>query len=171
MSSDKPSWDKKIDITFEERLNSPIYFPHPSIPLLFKLLSDQIEHEKALETVQKAVSEHYYNKAKEILQNKPVTKLHDFIDMFVSFESEFMKNTFRYEVIESTDTKHVLNVTFCPYAKVFLKMGSPELGYVWWCNNDFVYSDAAGPNVKLVRTKTLMQGDDCCDFCYTWEEE
>jgi hypothetical protein len=82
-----------------------------------------------------------------------------------------MKNTFLYEVLVSTNTKHEYNVTFCPYAEVHREMGAPDLGYAWWCNNDFVYSDAAGPKVKLVRTKTLMEGDDCCDFRYSWEED
>ena len=170
MSSDKPTWDKKMDISYEERLKQPIYMPHPAIPLLYKLLSNQIGEEKALQQVQKTISEYYAKEAKEILEKNPINKLQDYIDMFASFESDFMKNTFIYEVLESTERKHDFNVTFCPYAIVFREMGSPELGYAWWCNNDFVYIDTVGPKVKLVRTKTLMQGDDCCDFRYSWEE-
>ena len=38
-------------------------------------------------------------------------------------------------------------------------------------DNDSVYSDVADPNIKLVRPRTLMQEDDCCDFRNSWEED
>ena len=36
--------------------------------------------------------------------------------------------------------------------------------------SDFAMAKAFHPNLKLVRTKSLMKGNDCCDSTYIWEE-
>ncbi|MCP4727110.1 MAG: L-2-amino-thiazoline-4-carboxylic acid hydrolase, partial [bacterium] len=34
------------------------------------------------------------------------------------------------------------------------------------CCRDFAFQDGFNPKIELVRTKTIMEGDDICDFCY-----
>jgi len=53
---------------------------------------------------------------------------------------------------------------------VFKEMKATDLGYVLNCQPDFAYAKACHPNVKLKRTKTLMQGDNYCDHTFYWEE-
>jgi len=38
------------------------------------------------------------------------------------------------------------------------------------CKPDFAAIKALHPSLRLERTKTLMQGDDCCDFKFIWED-
>lgn len=56
------------------------------------------------------------------------------------------------------------NVTGCRYANFFREIGEPDLGFMLLCNADNAFTEAAGPGLELVRTQTIMQGANHCDF-------
>lgn len=45
-------------------------------------------------------------------------------------------------------------------------LGEPELGFLLVCTGDFAVAEGFGPDIKLTRTQTIMQGADHCDFRY-----
>jgi hypothetical protein len=45
-------------------------------------------------------------------------------------------------------------------------LGEPELGFLLVCTADFATAEGFGPDVRLTRTQTIMQGADHCDFRY-----
>jgi hypothetical protein len=57
------------------------------------------------------------------------------------------------------------NVTRCRYAEFFRQLGEPELGAVLLCETDLFVAEVGSPEVELVRTQTIMEGDSCCDLC------
>jgi hypothetical protein len=71
---------------------------------------------------------------------------------------------------EEKSNRLKLHVTECLWAKVFREMKAADLGYVLNCQPDFTYPQVCNPHIKLKRTKTLMQGDNCCDHTFYWEE-
>ena len=84
--------------------------------------------------------------------------------------SPYFSHTITMTYPEETPNKLTLHVTECLWAKVFKEMKATDLGYVLNCQPDFAYAKACHPNIKLKRTKTLMQGDDYCDHTFYWEE-
>jgi hypothetical protein len=64
-----------------------------------------------------------------------------------------------------------LHVTECLYAEVFKELEAEELGFLMVCNPDHAYAQTCHPQIKLRRSKTLMQGDSYCDHTWYWEEE
>jgi hypothetical protein len=84
--------------------------------------------------------------------------------------STYFLHTLSLTYPEETPTKLTLRVSECLWAKVFKEMKATDLGYVLNCQPDFAYVKACHPNIKLKRTKTLMQGDDYCDHTFYWEE-
>jgi len=44
-----------------------------------------------------------------------------------------------------------------------------EIGYATVCYADYAYTKAISPSIKLIRTKTLMQGDDCWNHRFVVE--
>ncbi len=58
------------------------------------------------------------------------------------------------------------DVTRCKYAEMYERLGMKELGNLLSCYRDFAFLDGFDPDIELKRTKTLMEGDDLCDFCY-----
>ena len=51
----------------------------------------------------------------------------------------------------------------CVYLDVTTELGCPEL-CIAFCENDDISYGAMKPKVHFIRTKTLADGGDCCDF-------
>jgi hypothetical protein len=57
----------------------------------------------------------------------------------------------------------------CPVAGYFRAQGAADLCVASWCNLDYALAEMWGG--KLVRTKTLVAGDDRCDFRFKMSVE
>ena len=73
----------------------------------------------------------------------------------------------RIEVSEQSGERLSFDVTRCRYAELYRGLGIPELGAVLSCNRDAALIEGFNPEVRLVRTQTIMEGAPCCDFRYT----
>lgn len=72
-----------------------------------------------------------------------------------------------------------MHCTYCPWHAVAEAAGAtgPDgVGYTLFCRTDPYmiagYNEGAAPRARRIaftRTKTLMQGDACCDHCYTYD--
>lgn len=74
------------------------------------------------------------------------------------------------DVVKATDTEFHYTVRRCRYAESYREMGLGDIGHLLSCNRDGVFCQGYDPRIKLSRTKTLMQGDECCNFEYRLEE-
>lgn len=54
------------------------------------------------------------------------------------------------------------DVVHCPVGSYFRKHGAADVCLATWCNLDYALGEMTGG--KLVRTKTIVQGSDRCDF-------
>jgi hypothetical protein len=79
----------------------------------------------------------------------------------------FWKHVIEREVIEDSETVFELKITKCLWEKVYREADSAELGYAIVCHTDFATAEAS--DQKLIRTKTLMQGDDCCNHRWVYK--
>ena len=76
---------------------------------------------------------------------------------------------YEYEVLEETDDTLVFNVSRCKYAEVYEKDDMQDLGLCLSCNRDFPFTKGFNPDFKLIRSKTIMEGADVCDFRFVKE--
>jgi hypothetical protein len=76
-----------------------------------------------------------------------------------------------FEIKEQTPTSYREKTLACIFAKVCRDLDAAGLGYVMFYATDFPLARVFNPRLLLERTKTLMQGDDCCDFHYVWEKD
>jgi L-2-amino-thiazoline-4-carboxylic acid hydrolase len=65
------------------------------------------------------------------------------------------------ETVES-DRGTAFDVVRCPVARYFAAAGAADLCLASWCNLDYALADLT--REKLSRTKTLVGGQDRCDF-------
>ena len=90
---------------------------------------------------------------------------------FATFVSVFRppryESSLTHEVVEDTEKVFELKVTECIWAEVFqaAELGG-EIGHAAVCNMDYYWPTAFNPQFKMERTKTLMQGHDCCNHRY-----
>ena len=71
-----------------------------------------------------------------------------------------------FEVIARNDQVLQLRVTKCLFADEMRKLGTPEIGNSFYCAYDYGFCQGLNPHMRFRRTKTLMNGDDCCNHTY-----
>ena len=72
----------------------------------------------------------------------------------------------KMEVLEQTAATYFFNVTRCPYYERYEALGVAEFGVCLSCCRDEPFARGFNPNLELVRSMTIMEGADCCDFRY-----
>jgi hypothetical protein len=81
----------------------------------------------------------------------------------------FFQKVLTFQIIEDTPRAFEAKVTECLWAKTYRDFNAADLGYILSCYADFSSAEAFNPKMRLIRTKTLMQGDDCCNHRYVLE--
>ncbi len=61
------------------------------------------------------------------------------------------------------------HVTKCPLHDLAEKTGLNDWLYQLACATDFYSSTSFSPKINFSRAKTLMEGCDCCNHCYTYK--
>jgi len=154
-----------VDITYEDYMRSQ----YSGVIALAKDLEKLIGKEKTREILGRLYLREFTEWARGIVEENPINSMEDFAAMnrriFTSSRSHIM------EITEATPTSYRERDTSCIFAKVCRDLDAADLGYVMFCATDFPLAKVFNPKMKLERTKTLMEGDDCCDFHYTWEED
>ena len=72
-------------------------------------------------------------------------------------------------ILEETDHKLNFDVNRCRYAEHYEKMGIKELGICLSCSRDGSFAKGFNPQIRLIRTQTIMEGAPFCDFRFILE--
>jgi hypothetical protein len=134
---------------------------------LLKHLENDIGKERLLEMLKKASYEENVKLGKRLSDR--ISSLQVFADPFRNETSNLSKTIVR-EIIEDSDTAFEIRITECLTEIVFREADALDLGYACVCHADFGLPVGINPKLKLIRTKTLMQGHDCCNHRYVWED-
>jgi L-2-amino-thiazoline-4-carboxylic acid hydrolase len=73
---------------------------------------------------------------------------------------------YKIEKLEDTPESLKYRVLTCPWAEAYREVKGAEIGSALSCAWDYGFCQGLNPAIKFTRTKTLMQGDDCCNHCY-----
>jgi len=82
--------------------------------------------------------------------------------------SHFGKHILTLEIVEDTPQAFEVKVTECLWAKTFREMGAADIGSLLICHRDYADCQGFNPKITLTRSKTLMEGDDCCNHRFVW---
>lgn len=77
---------------------------------------------------------------------------------------------YQIEKLEDTPTALKYRVHTCPWAEAYREAKGEEIGFAVSCCWDFGFCQGLNPAIKFTRTKTLMQGDDCCNHSYEFPQ-
>ena len=100
---------------------------------------------------------------KSIAQGSERTDIQGIIDTLWKWVAEA---GFEFTIARSTTTAQ-MKVTYCPIAEMARKIGQEKWGYLCYCCDDVSIVKGFNPNIQFQRTKTLMEGYDCCDHFYS----
>jgi L-2-amino-thiazoline-4-carboxylic acid hydrolase-like protein len=133
------------------------------VPLV-KALQAELGEERANALVRKALGDTWRRYGEEFWRKKNEKNLGKAIaSAFATYAAE---DALDYSVVEQSEDAFAINVTGCRYADFYQELGEPELGFLLVCSADFSTVEGFGPDVKLTRTQTIMQGASHCDFRY-----
>jgi len=97
-------------------------------------------------------------------KNSPDTSFQTFV---ATFRPPNFDKSLSLEIVDDTDKVFELRVTECVWAKVYREAGlGGEIGHAAVCNMDYHWPPAFNKDFTMERSKTLMQGDDCCNHRY-----
>jgi predicted ArsR family transcriptional regulator len=72
-----------------------------------------------------------------------------------------------YDIEEATDGQTCLKVTSCIFARIVEELNIPrDWGFSLYCVDDEHMVKGFNPKMEFTRSKTLMEGHDCCNHCY-----
>jgi hypothetical protein len=146
------------------------------IPMM-QALATQLGREKLIGLVKEATGAYWAELTRSYAQKLPkkdlaaffrIDPLEAIIDNKEHRESFWsLANT--TQTIESTAESYEMKVTECLWAQTFREANEGDLGFASICYADEAMAAAFDPRLKLIRTKALMKGDDCCHFRWVWE--
>jgi hypothetical protein len=129
-----------------------------------KWLGAEIGEDKILAHIKKWIEN--TNKIKETHLNYDMKKFAEVMKK----PDTFYDHVTTYEIVEESEQSFEIKITECLWAKVFREANAPSIGYLYKCYPDNFKIKYFNPKLKLVRTKTLMQGDDCCDHRFILDD-
>ena len=166
----KHKWQDDSKMSFERVFN----FTYEQITLKVKLLADVMEkhmgREKFLEYLREAS-----NKSGEIDAEAYAKLLGGKRDLkaFATElrEPDYMVNhILTHKILTDTEKEFEVRISECLWAKTFHKYGAADIGHAMFCNRDYTTAKAFNPKIRLIRSKTIMQGDDHCNHRWVYEE-
>jgi hypothetical protein len=104
-------------------------------------------------------------KLSRIRSSKKETRVKWLLGMLTRY---FFNSPFRYRHL-SSETGVAFDVTVCPFADYFKDQGVPELTAHAACNLDYCLARELG--VELVRSQTIANGAECCDFRWVFSTQ
>ena len=162
-SSSSHSWTEKADMSWEEVFR--FAYQKDLIPLLNQL-AEQIGREKFVAMLKGAVDEVVRKKT----SGRPPT-VPDLVALAANLNRmpPLMQHALDFEVVERTAEAFEYRVKKCLWAQAFRDSNAGDIGYAMVCYPDYAVARSLNPKLKLIRTKTLMQGDDGCSLRYVME--
>ena len=133
------------------------------VPLV-KALQAELGKERSNALVRKALGDIYRRYGEEFWRAKNEKNLGKI--MASAFTTYAREDALDYRVREQSQDAFEIDVTGCRYAEFYKELGEPALGFLLVCSADFTMAEGFGPDIKLTRTQTIMQGASHCDFRY-----
>jgi len=154
---------EKADMTWQQVFT----FAYQGYARKMKKLAAQIGPEEFLQMLRKASSEATVEQVSSLLRLAPNRDLATF-ELWMKTQP-VQRNALVYDVVEESSTTFEIHVSQCLWAKTFRAQDAADIGYATICHADFAATTTFHPKLKLTRTKTLMQGDDCCNHRWVME--
>ncbi len=148
-------------MSFEEVYN--FAFKEFYIPMM-KNLAKEIGKDEFIETLKRVSTELGKQQGQNLAKSLGKNDLATLAALIKENELyKYMEHVETCEIVEDTEKAFAANTTECLYAKTFREADAADIGYAAFCHGDYAWTSAFNPEMKMIRTKTLMQGHDYCN--------
>ncbi len=156
-------WTEKADLSWESIFR--FTFQRNYIPIM-KSFADRIGKEKLLSMLRETQDE----LARRGMARRPESQRTWAVwTAGLRSPDPMFQHALVAEIVEDSEHAFEFRVKQCLWAKSFRDADAADIGYAGVCHPDFAVASAFNPRMKLIRTKTLMQGDEYCNHRYVIE--
>ena len=150
--------DPKLPIIKRREIEARVIKP------IFEEMVTQFGKEAALSILENAIRRDAITQGTAAALNDP--KENDIAAFVKLYELWTADDALEMDVLEITETSFDFNITECQYARMYKKLGIPELGSILSCGRDEHFCGGFNPQLQLQRGQTIMKGAKFCDFRY-----
>lgn len=136
---------------------------------MYRALAKEFGEERFMEVLRRLASEDGLRAGQEDGRRAPCNDFAAYVAEMKG-RSYFSNHVLTFEIVEETPTTFEIEVTECLWAKPFREIGAADIGHALICHPDYALCQGFNPRITMQRTRTLMQGDDCCDHRWVWEK-
>ena len=133
---------------------------------LIRAFIQEVGRERALAVVGTVINTLAFKNGEALAEQMGGNSLADFAAGLSAFGAG---GAYDMEQLELSETRYAFNIRRCQYAEMYKELGMADLGVILSCSRDFQLLAGFNPRMRLVRTKTIMEGYDYCDFRITME--
>jgi hypothetical protein len=139
-----------------------------AIAPVIKAVAQRIGWNEAMALLQEVNQQEAFQRGKDLAKANPSNGIDALVEEVAGWGRGGL---WEMEVLEQTHATYCFNVTHCPYHDKYRELGLEEFGVGFSCCRDEPFARGFNPNLKLVRTQTIMEGADHCDFRYYLENQ
>ena len=135
---------------------------------LMEAFEAELGREKSRAILSRVIKAQAREKGRQMAKEAPDTTLTGFAALSEPWHRD---GALEMEMLEENADRYHLNVTRCRYAEMYREMGLADLGFILSCDRDATRIEGFNPELQLKRTKTILEGGDCCDFRYSRKDQ
>lgn len=133
---------------------------------IVKAFSEQPGKDKVIELLKKHDTENMLKYGQSQAKKSTDNNFQTYVSMFRNNPNYDKKLTM--EIVEDSEHVFEIKVTECIWATTFRQADAGEFGYAAICFGDYAWAEGFNPQIKMVRDKTLMPGDEYYNHRYVW---
>ena len=134
-----------------------------AIAPVIRAVSQRIGRDEALALLQEVNQQEAFQRGRRMAEKMDRKGIEELVDEVAGWGRG---GVWEMDVLEQTSTTYFFNVTRCPYYEKYRELGLEEFGVGFSCCRDEPFARGFNPQLRLERTKTIMEGADHCDFRY-----
>ena len=134
-----------------------------AIAPVIRAVSERIGRDDALAILQEVNQQEAFERGRHMAAEMDRNGIEELVDEVAGWGRG---GVWEMDILEQTPTTYFFNVTRCPYYEKYKELGLEEFGVGFSCCRDEPFARGFNPQLRLERTKTIMEGDEHCDFRY-----
>jgi len=139
----------------------------PIVSSLISAFANKIGYDKAIDIAKEVVREDAILSGKTLAEEYSGNSMAELSK--IAKEVWAKDNALEIKMIKETEKELFFDVSNCGYVGIYEKLGVQKLGCTLSCMRDYYFLEGFNPRITLRRTKTIMEGADCCNFRYVEE--
>ena len=132
------------------------------VPVI-KAVAERVGNETALEILREVNQQEAFRRGKDMMRVMRQNGIKELVNEVASWGEG---GIWEMDVLEQTSTTYYFNVLRCPYYDKYKELGLDEFGVGLSCCRDEPFARGLNPQLTLVRSQTIMEGAEYCDFRY-----